>query len=251
MKEIILFSILALMLFWETKSPLFPISKDRWQHATQNIGIKLFNTIFVYFLFSAIFHTQLLKDPEYGLLNLWHIPYWLEILAVFLICDLFMYLFHIANHKIPILWKLHRTHHTDTFVDATTSLRRHIGEIIILDLIFLFGIFPIFGISFIQFFLYQIIIDSISMFHHGNIIMPTKLDNILRMLIVTPNMHRIHHSDISIETDSNYGTVFSFWDRVFKTYRTKDKLSNLRYGLKEFAEPKWQTFKGMLITPFT
>ena len=206
--------------------------------------------IFICLLFLLRYGTEVLETAEGGLFKILHIPCWVEILAVFFICDLFVYLFHVASHKLPILWKFHRAHHTDIFVDATTSFRRHLGEVVILDLIFLFIVFPIFGISFIQFALYQVVVDSISVFHHSNIIMPIKLDNALSLVIVTPNMHRIHHSDINIETDSNYSTVFSFWDRLFRTYKTKDNLKNIRYGLKEFTEPHWQTFKGLLVTPF-
>lgn len=250
MKEVVEFLILAIMLFWETRSPLFPIKNDRWLHATYNIGIKLFNMIVIYLLFSVFTDSKLSNDQGYGLFNLVNLPGFLKILIVFLVCDLYVYCLHVANHKIPVLWKIHRAHHADDFVDATTVYRRHFAETAISNIIFILIISPVFGISFIQIVIYQMVNSLIGLFHHGNIVMPKTLDNILKTVIVTPNMHRVHHSDIQIETDSNYGTVFSFWDRIFKTYRNKENLKDLKYGLKEFTNPYWQTFKGVLSIPF-
>lgn len=249
LKECFIFSFLGIMLFLETKIPLFPLKSDRWHHATQNIAIKFFNISTVYILFFIGKSIGFVQNFNSGLLTKLNLHFWSEAMIIFFICDFVMYVSHVIHHKISFLWRIHRVHHSDLSVDATTAYRTHIGETLISNILILFLVFPTFGVSLKSYFAYQIIFALITIFHHSNISMPKRLDDFLKIIIVTPNMHRLHHSNVNIETDSNYGSVFSFWDRLFKTYRVKDP-KDVIYGLKEFKESKWQDFTGLLVMPF-
>lgn len=250
MKESFHFLFLGIMLFLETKIPLFPIKPDRWHHATQNIAIRVFNIVFIYLLYFIGQFAGLIQSFDSGLLTKIRLPIWAEVVMILIICDFFMYISHLLDHKIPFLWRFHRVHHSDTSVDATTAYRTHFIEVLVGNLMFLFFVFPVFGISLKSYFVYQVAFALIDVFRHSNISMQEKIDNFLKIIIVTPNMHRLHHSNINIETDSNYGSVFSFWDRLFRTYRVKNP-KDVVYGLKEFPESKSQGFLALLAMPFS
>lgn len=250
MKEVFHFLFLGIMLFLETKIPLFALKSDRWHHATQNIAIRFFNIISIYILFFIGQFAGFVQSFDSGLLTKLHLPVWAEVVMILIICDFFMYISHFLDHKIPLLWIFHRVHHSDSSVDATTAYRTHLVEVLVGNLMFLFFVFPIFGISLKSYVVYQVTFSLIDVFHHSNISMPKKLDDFLKILIVTPNMHRLHHSNVNIETDSNYGSIFSFWDRLFRSYRVKNPKSVV-YGLKEFPESKSQGFFSLLAMPFS
>ena len=159
-----------------------------------------------------------------------------------------MYVWHRVNHNIYFLWLFHRVHHSDPVLDMSSSFRFHPIEIIIssvLNVIF----FVLIGISLEQIALYSVIFHANVLFHHSNIDLPEKIDRIVRYVFVTPNMHRVHHSIKRVETDSNYASVFSFWDRMFLSYKERD-VSLIVYGLKFLKEDKWQNIIGLLKMPF-
>lgn len=250
MKDLFAFLFLGVMLFAETKAPLLPLQSNRWYHATQNISIKFFNVFIVYLIFLILKSFGYEQVYSSGLLSKFQLPFLIKIIIVFLVCDFFMYASHVLDHKLSFLWRIHRVHHSDRCVDATTTYRTHIGEVLVGDIMFLFFIFPVFGISLDLYFLYQIVSSFVITFHHSNVSLPGKLDDTLSLLIVTPNMHKVHHSNLQLETDSNYGSLFSFWDRLFGTYRIK-KTKDIVFGLKEFADNKGQDFLGLLSMPFS
>jgi sterol desaturase/sphingolipid hydroxylase (fatty acid hydroxylase superfamily) len=175
-------------------------------------------------------------------------PAWAETVAALILFDLWMYLWHRANHQIRFLWRFHRMHHSDNQVDATTALRFHTGELILSSILRL-AVVPLLGISLSQLILYETLLQPIIIFHHSNVALPEKIDRIFRALIVTPNMHRVHHSMVNQETNSNYSSIFSFWDRIGQSFRRRIDLLTLRYGLSDFPEETWQTVVGMLKTP--
>lgn len=250
MKEIFEFVFLGIMFFLEGKSPWLTFKADRWHHAAQNIAVKFFNMISIYVIFFLAKYFPPINVWNFSLLEKLNLPYFLEIIVVIFICDIGTYFLHLATHQVPFLWRFHRVHHTDLFVDASTAFRTHIGETLVSNVLFLFFIFPFFGITLQQYLIYQILYALVAIFNHINLPLPDELDDFIKILIVTPNMHRIHHSDKIFETNSNYGSVFSFWDRLFKTYKVKENLKELNFGLKEFTHPRWQDFPGILITPF-
>lgn len=167
---------------------------------------------------------------------------------IFVLFDLWMYFWHRANHDIAFLWRFHRAHHSDTEMDTTTALRFHPGELILSTLIRL-PVVVLLGMSFAQLVLFETVLNLSTLFHHSNLAVPEKLDRLLRTVIVTPNMHRVHHSAERSETDSNFTSIFSFWDRLVRTYRTRQDTRAITIGLSSFREERYQRLWGFLITP--
>jgi sterol desaturase/sphingolipid hydroxylase (fatty acid hydroxylase superfamily) len=232
---------------------LFPFFQGRMKHArhsSRNIFIGLLNALIVSLGFSwaSVGILRWTVEHQFGLLYFMPSPE-MGFAFVFLSFDLWMNLWHRLNHRVPFFWKFHRVHHSDTEMDASTAIRFHPGEII-LSVIFRLPIYLLLGITFEQLVIYEMVLQVVILFHHSNINLPEKYDRVLRAIIVTPNMHRVHHSDIVLETDSNYSTIFSFWDRILGTFRKREDTGTIRIGLKEYRDEKWQTLPGILKTPF-
>lgn len=169
------------------------------------------------------------------------------VLAIVLL-DGWMYLWHRANHTITWLWRFHRMHHSDTQMDVTTATRFHLGEHIGASLLRT-GLIPVLGFEVSELIVYDTLLIGVTMLHHANISLG-RYDRWLRWVFVTPDMHKVHHSSWPSETDSNYSTVFSVWDRVARTFRMRAEPKTLQFGLPDFPDPGWQTFWGMWKTPF-
>jgi sterol desaturase/sphingolipid hydroxylase (fatty acid hydroxylase superfamily) len=159
-----------------------------------------------------------------------------------------MYWWHRLNHRIPFLWRFHRMHHSDPRMDVTTANRFHIGEIALSSILRL-PVIALLGLQLWELALYELAMFSVVQLHHANVALPGWLDRALRWIIVTPFMHKVHHSRWRPETDSNYSSLFSFWDRLFRTFRLRDDPRTLRLGLDEFDSPKDHTLVGLLATP--
>jgi sterol desaturase/sphingolipid hydroxylase (fatty acid hydroxylase superfamily) len=159
-----------------------------------------------------------------------------------------MYLWHRANHAIPFLWRFHRMHHSDPAVDVTTALRFHVGEITLSSTLRL-AVIPLLGLRLGEVILYETLLLPVIAFHHSNVALPEKWDRRLRAVIVSPNMHRVHHSDWQPETDSNFSSIFSWWDRLGRSFRLRPDIRALRYGLRDFDGQEWQNLWGLLRTP--
>ncbi|MDX1636765.1 MAG: sterol desaturase family protein, partial [Balneolaceae bacterium] len=172
------------------------------------------------------------------------------ILAVLLL-DAWMYIWHRMNHEIPFFWRFHRVHHSDPSMDVTTASRFHIGEIVFSSLLRI-PIIALLGIHLGELLLYETIAFGVVQLHHADIGLPGKLDLMLRTVIVSPLMHKVHHSRWQPETDSNYGSLFSFWDRLARSFRMRDEegFKTLRIGLDEFDDPKYETVKNIFKLPF-
>lgn len=241
---------LASLYLLEWAFPFFHGRKQHALHSIRNISIGLFNALILSLGFSTLSLGVLhwTAENNFGLFYLIGSPE-IGFAIVFLSFDLWMNLWHRLNHRVPFFWKFHRVHHSDTEMDASTAIRFHPGEII-LSAIFRLPIYLLLGITFEQLVIYEMVLQVVILFHHSNINLPEKYDRVLRAVIVTPNMHRVHHSDIVLETDSNYSTIFSFWDRILKTFRKRDDTSQIRIGLKEFRDSSDQSIKGILKTPF-
>lgn len=230
--------------------PFFPYRQSRSKHTFSNLMIAMINSAIIFVLLGGM--EQLFgrfgKD-SFGLLNLGNLPFVLRICLAILIFDLWMYWWHRINHEIYFFWRFHRVHHTDPAMDSTTALRFHPIEIIfsyLLNVIILI----LAGISISDLVIYKAVMFPVILLHHSNLTLPKKWNDVLNLVFVMPSMHRVHHSEIREETDSNYGSIFSFWDRLFASYRERKDIKSIVYGIGTFKKPKWQNIKGMIIIPF-
>ncbi len=172
-----------------------------------------------------------------------------ERVVVFILFDVWMYFWHTANHRIGFLWRFHRAHHADTEMDTTTALRFHPGELIISSFVRLPVIIAI-GMSFTDLVIFEVLLNISTLFHHSNLGVPERWDRVLRTVIVTPNMHRVHHSVERPETNSNFTSVLSVWDRMARTFKMRSDTRVITLGLPVFREARFQRLRGFLATPF-
>ncbi len=247
------FGVLVIMLIWEVLSPKLVRTQGQWVRSLNNLILVLVNTLLVriVLVFSAVEVASYAQSESTGLLNHLGYPQGLEVFISVIFLDFIIYGQHFIFHKIPILWRVHRMHHADLDYDVTTGLRFHPIEIILSMLIKFFFIL-IFGISPLAVVIFEITLNAMAMFNHGNISLPKFIDSTLRPFIVTPDMHRIHHSIINRETHSNYGFNLSLWDRVFKTYieRPSSGEESITIGLPYFRESKYLKLHWLLAIPF-
>ncbi|MCP2026144.1 sterol desaturase/sphingolipid hydroxylase (fatty acid hydroxylase superfamily) [Flavobacterium sp. HSC-32F16] len=244
----------GITIFWliENTFPLFQMQYRKWHHAGINIFFTI-TTIIVNFIlaFILIRTAGWTTENHFGILQwLPQIPAWLYTIIGLLLLDLIgAYLVHLVEHKIKFLWRFHLIHHTDTWIDTTTANRHHPGESIIRFAFTTLGVFIV-GSPMWMVFLYQSLSVIASQFNHANISLPNKLDVFLSYFIVSPNMHKVHHHYILPYTDSNYGNIFSVWDRLFGTFTTLPK-DQLIYGVDTHMEREENNqLKNLLQIPF-
>ena len=199
---------------------------------------------------AAILVAQYSNENQWGLLNLINLPTWLNLLVGITLLDLAIYGQHVMFHKIPIFWKLHRVHHSDTHMDVTTGIRFHPVEILA-SLLIKFAAIIIIGVSPIAILVFAIVLNAMSMFSHSNISIPINVDRWLRYFIVTPDMHRVHHSVHKFETDSNYGFNIPWWDRLFGTYNNQpvDGHLGMQLGVEKYREKDDNRLDKLLLQP--
>ena len=193
----------------------------------------------------------LASEQSWGLLNQLSLPYWFEVLIGVVALDLVIYAQHVLHHAIPVLWRLHMVHHADLDFDMTTGLRFHPIEIIVSMAIKLSAV-AAFGVSALAVLIFEVALNATSMFNHSNIRLPQKMDRILRLLVVTPDMHRVHHSVVIRETNSNYGFNLPWWDRLLGTYKDQPAKGHTEMviGLSQFRNPQKLSLPRLLILPF-
>lgn len=220
---------------------------SRWPH---NILIIVFGSILGKMLLplGLNYVSTYSESKGFGLFNLLDLSYWMELILSICILDLAIYFQHLVSHKNKILWKIHRVHHSDIDLDASTALRFHPIEIV-LSLLFKAFLVLIFGFSIESILVFEIILNFMAMFNHSNLYLPQKIEQFLRFIVVTPQMHIVHHSIEKYESDSNYGFNFSFWDKIFKTY-TPDFKSGGVIGNKNFRSIDDQKIQNLLRQPF-
>jgi len=248
----IAFGLLVTLLFWETLSPFFhfPKGRDRVRHGFRNILLSVLNAVLTTLVFVGLWWTAAAwaERHTFGLLHWLSSPVWMEWATAILLFDAWTYYWHRINHRIPFLWRFHRVHHSDPHMDVTTANRFHTGEIVMSSILRI-PLIILLGASIGQLALYEVLMFAVVQFHHANIGIPEKWDRVLRLFIVTPYMHKVHHSRWQPETDSNYSSLLSIWDRIFRSFRINEKPKTIRLGLDEFDTPASQTFSGMLKTP--
>lgn len=248
-------TLLALLLAWESLVPFFAFfagdTRERVHHGLKNLALGVVNSVLTGLAFAALWWAtaQWAQANEFGLLNWLPLPAWARLAAVFLLFDAWMYSWHRLNHRIPFLWRFHRVHHSDPKMDVTTANRFHLGEIVVSSLLRV-PVIALLGLQLWELALYELAMFTVVQLHHANVGLPAWLDRALRVVIVTPFMHKVHHSRWQPETDSNYSSLFSFWDRLFGSFRMRENLHTLRLGLDEFNRPEDHTMTGLLATPF-
>jgi sterol desaturase/sphingolipid hydroxylase (fatty acid hydroxylase superfamily) len=220
--------------------------RARYHHAARNFALALMNWALGFLGLAALLSWS--ASHHFGLFHRLDLPEPLATLLLLLCFDAWMYLWHRLNHVLPFLWRFHRTHHSDPTMDVSSGLRFHPGEIILSGLARA-AILPVLGMSIAQLLLYEIVLLPVVLFHHSNLALPRRIDDPIRAFIVTPWMHWVHHSRIREETNSNYGSILSIWDRLLGTYRFRPDADAIVFGLDEFAEESDQTISGMLRTP--
>jgi len=241
---------LAALWTWESVSPFFADRTLRSRHALRNIAIALLNTVVLAVLFGAatVGVAAWAAERGYGLLHWLDVGWPWRIVPAIVLLDAWLYVWHRLNHRVPLLWRFHRMHHSDAAMDVTTATRFHLGEHLGAATLRL-GLIPIFGVTAIEILVFETLVVVNTMLHHANISLGP-LDRPLRWLIVTPDMHKVHHSRLRRETDSNYSTLLSLWDRLFGSYRMRADCRTIELGLAEFDDDRYQTIAGMLRTPF-
>lgn len=238
--------------FWllESGIPLFRFGYNKWKHAGVNFFFTL-TTIIVNFLFASliVFISDWCVAHQFGILQWLAMPLWIELVAGMLLLDLVgAYVIHLIEHKVKWMWKFHMVHHADTSVDTTTANRHHPGESVFRAVFTTIAVF-ITGAPIWLVMLYQSVSVVLSQFNHANINMPERIDKPLRWIIVTPNMHRVHHHFVRPQTDSNYSNIFSIWDRIFGTYNATP-MKDIHYGLDVLQDKNDGSIAAMLKVPF-
>jgi sterol desaturase/sphingolipid hydroxylase (fatty acid hydroxylase superfamily) len=241
------------MAAWETASPRRQRIVSRVIRWPANLGILLFNSTLVRLLLAALPLAIAVKSQEHGwgLLNAYHLPFWMKVAFGVILLDFVIYLQHVMFHAVPLFWRLHMMHHADLDFDFTTGGRFHPIEILLSMGIKMAAVAAL-GPPPIAVLLFEVLLNATSMFNHGNVSLPPAVDGVLRFIVVTPDMHRVHHSVIPRETNSNFGFNLPWWDRIGGTYRDQPSMGHdaMTIGLTRFLEAKRQTFLWMLLLPF-
>lgn len=246
------FGVLAAMMLWELAAPRRRRTVPRLLRWTNNLGVVVLNTILLRLVFpgAAVALAVVGETEGWGLLHAVALPWWAALPIAVLLLDLVIYLQHVMFHAVPALWRLHRMHHADLEFDVTTGLRFHPVEIL-LSMLIKFAAIAAIGPSAAAVLLFEVVLNATSMFNHANIRLPLGLDRVLRWVVVTPDMHRVHHSIRPEETNSNFGFNLPWWDRLLGTYRAQPAAGHLgmTIGIEQFRDQRALWLDRMLIQP--
>jgi sterol desaturase/sphingolipid hydroxylase (fatty acid hydroxylase superfamily) len=244
--------VFLLMALWEFLTPRRPQVITRGLRWPNNLGLVVLDTLVVRLLFpfAAVGLAFVAQTKGWGLLNIVGLPAWLAIPVAVLLLDLVIYGQHVVFHAVPVLWRLHRMHHADLECDVTTGLRFHPGEIV-LSMVIKFAAVLALGAMPLAVLIFEVLLNATSIFNHGNVRLPLWLDHVLRAIVVTPEMHRVHHSIERRERDSNFGFNLPWWDRLFGTYRAQPALghSHMIIGIGQFRDQRELWLHRMLWQP--
>ena len=231
------------VVLWSLESlvPLYRAGDGRVRRALPNAGLTV-----LLLLTNLALSVLVAGVARFAEANRVGLPAWVEVLTGIAALDLFAYVAHVLLHRMPLAWRFHRVHHSDPAVDVTTAFRQHPGETV-WRVLWQLPAIVILGLPLWIVVLYLMVSAANAQLEHANIRVPEKLDRWLRILFVTPNMHKVHHSRLQPETDSNYANIFSVWDRLFGTYTRRVDFAALRYGLDDADDA---TFVGLLRMPF-
>ncbi len=246
-------SIFAAMALWELLAPRRPQAIGRFRRWPSNLGIVALNTLLVRLVFptAAVGVALFAELHGWGLIHALTVPAWLAISASVIFLDLAIYLQHVLFHAVPVLWRLHRMHHADLEFDVTTGARFHPIEIL-LSMAIKLGVVAALGAPAVAVLIFEVLLNATSMFNHGNVRLSERLDGVLRRIVVTPDMHRVHHSVAPRETNSNFGFNLPWWDRLSGTYCAQPAAGHekMTIGIEQFREPRELRLDCMLLQPF-
>ena len=248
------FGVFAAMALWELLAPRRALGVSKAWRWTNNLGLVFLNTALLRVLFptTAVALALAAQAERWGVLNHLDLPAWLEIVAAVVALDFAIWLQHVMFHAVPALWRLHRVHHADLDYDLTTGARFHPIEIL-LSMAIKFAAILLLGPPAVAVLVFEVALNASSMFNHGNVRLALGLDRLLRLAVVTPDMHRVHHSIEDHETNSNFGFNLSLWDRLFGTYKAQPDAGHERMtiGIRGHRdEREVDRLPGMLALPF-
>lgn len=245
--------IFGIMAIWETLGARRGLTASKGRRWFGNLGLVLLDTLIVRLLFpaAAIGMALMAEDFGWGLFNTVDVPYWLAIVLSVVLLDFATYLQHVMFHAIPALWRLHMVHHADVDFDVTTGIRFHPIEMVLSMLIKLAAV-SVLGAPVIGVIIFEVVLNALAMFNHANVHIPLRLDRALRWMIVTPDMHRVHHSVDDVEYTTDFGFNLSWWDRLLGTYLDQPAKGHqgMIIGLENFRDAAWQTIPRLLAMPF-
>jgi len=246
------FAVLVAMAAWELAAPRRGQAVPRLGRWPSNLGVAALNTILLRLIFptAAVGLAVVGEGRGWGLLNAVDLPWWAALVLGVVVLDLAIYFQHVLFHAVPTLWRLHRMHHADLEFDVTTGLRFHPIELL-LSMGIKLAVIAAIGPPAVAVLLFEVLLNATSMFNHGNVRMPLGLDRVLRWLVVTPDMHRVHHSILPHETNSNFGFNLPWWDRLFGTYRAQPTAGHdgMTIGIEQFRDRRALWLDRMLIQP--
>jgi sterol desaturase/sphingolipid hydroxylase (fatty acid hydroxylase superfamily) len=252
--ELVFWGALILVATWEALTPRRALKvsiRTRWGG---NVGVMAISALLVktFVPITGFGLAYLLQDRGWGLLNMVTLPAWLAFVAAILLLDFARYAEHVLMHKVPLLWRIHRLHHTDQDVDFTTQFRAHPLEVLIGGLLGLCGL-ALIGPPVLALVLFEICFAAQAFWVHSNVAVPTRLESVLRRVFSTPDVHRVHHSIDLVESNSNFGAMLTWWDRLFGTFVEQPALGHrdMVLGIAECQDPRHQRLAWMLLNPFT
>jgi sterol desaturase/sphingolipid hydroxylase (fatty acid hydroxylase superfamily) len=245
--------IFAIMAMWELLAPRRRLSQPKLRRWFNNLGLAVFNTALLRLAFplAAVGMATTAELNDWGFFNRVEAPGWLALIASVVILDGAIYLQHVMFHAVPLFWRLHRVHHADLDFDVTTGSRFHPVEIL-LSILIKFAVIVLLGPPVVAVVIFEVLLNATAMFNHSNVRLPGPLDALLRWVIVTPDMHRVHHSHLDHETNSNFGFNLSVWDRLLGTYRNQPEEGHegMVIGIDTFRDAAHcVTLRGMLGMP--
>ncbi len=247
------FGVLVVMALFEIMAPRRDLVLAKPKRWFTNLGLVAIDTVALRVLFPilAVGMAEIAAAGGWGLFALTDLPVWLEVTAAVVLLDLAIYGQHVASHKVPVLWRVHKVHHADRDIDVTTGLRFHPIEIC-LSMLYKFVVIIALGAPAFAVFLFEVLLNGTAMFNHSNVKLPGPVDRLVRLAVVTPDMHRVHHSVIHAEHDTNYGFNLSIWDRLFRTYTDQPEKGHegMTIGLEPYQTEKPARLDWVLALPF-
>jgi sterol desaturase/sphingolipid hydroxylase (fatty acid hydroxylase superfamily) len=247
----ILLASLSTIFLFEKLKPQIIGKKISWRHDWVNLGMGLFNNSALAYIFFKVnsIYTGIIKQNDIGILNVLGVGDTARLAISFLALDISLYTWHLLLHKSDFLYRFHAVHHTDREMNVTTAFRFHFGELIMGNF-FRFLIIAVFGLSIKEIVIYEVVLNINVYIHHSNLKISPVFDKVASNIVITPYVHRVHHSVVFTESNSNYGSVFVFWDKLFMTYMNPKGNSIKRFGDPNFKNERCQSFFYMLVQPF-
>jgi len=248
------FGVFALVAVWEVLAPRRALTVSKAGRWGSNLALVFLNSLVLRLLFpvAAVGVAALAQERGWGLLHYYEVSFLPAVIIAVIALDFVIYLQHVMVHAIPLFWRLHRVHHADLDYDVTTGARFHTLEII-LSMLIKFSTILVLGPPLVAVVIFEVLLNATAMFNHGNVYIPAGIDRVLRLFVVTPDMHRVHHSVHAPLANSNFGFNLPWWDRIFGTYVAQPPEGHLEMeiGLEEFRDPKQvDRLPGMLLLPF-